>query len=159
MKENTDTREKSWIRNFHELGLGYKLKATEAILTLLSTSVDLSTLIPLSLAMIKDNDIEKEEAVVSLLSSIRRSCHEFKDKVKGAVFEMAKDTMEPADQTVVSQLLSSNREQVIKERFGYETKKDLKMRIEELLMASMPHSFKRNHVPDGQTVDFKVLSV
>lgn len=157
MKENNDAGiEKSWITNFNALGLGYQLKAREAIFTLLSAAVDLASAVPLTLTMIKDNDIDKEEAVASMLSGIRRATHTLRAKVKESTVEMANSVLDTVDQAYVTELFGPNREQTIKEKFGFEVNPDLKKRVEDLLIACIPQSYRKNHIPDDSTLDFRV---
>ena len=157
MKENTDNGiEKSWFRNFSSLSLGHQLKGKEAIHTLLSAAVDLATSIPLTLSMIKDNDIEKEEAVATMLSCVRRAAHGLRAKVKEGTIEMANSVLDVADQSHVANMFGPNKNEAIKERFGFDINPDLKKRVEDLLMACIPQSYKKNHIPDDTTLDFRV---
>jgi hypothetical protein len=160
MKENTDNGiEKSWFRNFNGLGLGYQLKGREAIFTLLNTAVDLATVVPLTLTMIKDNDIDKEEAVATMLSSIRRAAQGLRAKVKECTIEMANTVLDVGNQSHVVNMFGPSKEETIKERFGYHVNPDLKQRVEDLLMACIPQSYKKNHIPDDSTLDFRVSHI
>ena len=156
MKENTRNEEKTWIKYFNGLSFGYKLKAKEAIFTLLTTAVDLAMAVPLSLTFVPENDIEKEESIASMLSSFRKSTYYLRDSVKESVSKMIKDSCGDKQYTQVQELFSSNKEKTIYDLFNFELNTDLKKRVEDLLIACMPQTYKKNHIPDDTTLDYRV---
>lgn len=156
MKENSAIDDPSWIKTFHKLSPACRLKAKEAIFTILSTATDLAIVVPLGLTFSQEDDIEKEEAIAAMLSSIRRATYAFKDSVKESVTKMVKECNQGDAPAKLPEIFSSAKEKTIKELFGFDLNQDFRKRVEDLLFVCMPQSFHREYVPNNDTLDFKV---
>lgn len=156
MKENTNSEENTWLKVFNNLSYGYKLKAREAIFTLLNSATDLATAVPLILTLVPDNNFDNEEIVASMLSSVRRASYSMRDSVKDATIKMVQDCQDSKSHPQIHELFSSNKGSVIKDLFRFDLNLDLKKRMEDLLIACMPRAYKKNHIPDDTTLDYKV---
>jgi hypothetical protein len=157
MMAQADGDEKSWIREFHKLSFANRLKAKEAIYSLLSSAVDLATAVPLAMTFVAEDEIEKEEALATMLSGIRRATYALRDTVKDSVLNMAKVCCDSNTQAKLPDMFTSKKEIAIKDIFGFELYPDFRKRVQDVMLVCMPKSCRKEDVPDTNTLDFKVV--
>ena len=102
------------------------------------------------------NDLEMDIDYSDWFSGLRKTITSFKHNVKSH-FERLGTSYCGDKADVIMDLFSPRRPKTIEKEWGIEDNRDIRKKLEDILLTILPPNYKRDYIPDDKAVDFKVF--
>lgn len=161
MKEAVEQEyEKTWTHMYNQLPLFMRIKTKDLCHTVVSSMYDVCSNLTYLLSCMVDHkdehqDLEMDPAIMDWFSDVRKSTIHFKQSMRDKFEQVAGKYCSEKDKQAVHDLFSHKKNETIKKRWKYEDNRDIRKKVEDILMVILPHSFRSDHIPDNRSLDFK----
>lgn len=151
----------TWTNVFNALPLSMRIKAKDVSNSLITVMQESASNLTLALDLIAKNkfinlnDLEMDLEYADWFTDLRRLITQFKSNLK-AHYERLGTQFCGDKGEVITELFSPRRTKVVEKEWGFEDNRDIRKKVEDVLLTILPMSFKREHIPDDKTCDFKV---
>jgi hypothetical protein len=145
---------------YSQLPLFMKIKTKDLCNTIVSSMYDVCSNLTYLLSCVNDHkdhhpDLEMDTAILDWFSDVRKSTLSFKQSMREKFEQIAGVYCREQDRQTVHDLFSHKKYETIKKKWNYEDNRDIRKKVEDILMVILPHSFRNDHIPDSRSLDFR----